>query len=149
MKKSILQEAHDIVNERTEDKDRRYGSFDDCMGRVSALASVLTGKEITVDDAYNVLIALKLSRESHCHKRDNMVDLCGYVQGLHSYREKNLGPEDRLTEEALEERMKIIGQNGNDGLHYTDTSEFDGDGPAMFRDDWSDKLERQKEQQKR
>ena len=118
--KSILQEAHSIVNERNEDKDRRYGSFDDCMGRVAALATILTGKEITVDDAYNILISLKLSRESHYHKRDNMVDLCGYVQGLHSYREKKLPTEDKLSEEVLEERMKHIGQNGNDGLHYDD-----------------------------
>ena len=116
--KSILQEAHDIVNERNEDKDRRYGAFDDCMGRVSAIATVLTGKEITIDDAYNILIALKLSRESHYHKHDNMVDLCGYIQGLHSYREKNLPPENKLSEEVLEKRMDIIGQNGNTGEHY-------------------------------
>lgn len=51
--------------------------------------------------------------------------------------------------ERQEERMKIIGQNGNDGLHYTDDNyaeemikisdakkdytNDDGDGPAMFR----------------
>ena len=87
-KKSILEEAHDIVNIRDEEKTRRYGDFDDCMGRVSKIATVLTGKEITVDDAFNILIALKLSRESHSHKHDNMVDLCGYIQGLHNHREK-------------------------------------------------------------
>lgn len=116
--RSILEEAHDIVNNRDEDKDRRYGNFDECMGRVSALASILTGKQLTVDDAYWILICLKLSRESHYHKQDNMVDLVGYIQGLHSWREKSLPTEDKLSEEVLEERMKIIGQNGNDGLHY-------------------------------
>ena len=121
--KTILQEAHSIVNDRDEDKDRRYGNFDDCMGRTAALSTILTGKELTADDIYNVLIALKLSRESHYHKRDNMVDLCGYVQGLHTHREKNRQPEDKLSEEALEERMNIIGQNGNDGLHYEDNKE--------------------------
>ena len=85
--KSILQEAHDIVNIRDEEKTRRYGDFDECMGRVSTLATVLTGKKITVDDAFNILIALKLSRESHSHKRDNLVDLCGYIQGAHNHRE--------------------------------------------------------------
>ena len=116
--KTILEEAHSIVNERDEDKDRRYGDFDDCMGRVAKLATILTGKHIEVSDAYWILIALKLSRESHYHKRDNMVDLVGYIQGLHSYLEKSLKPEDKLSEEVLEERMKHIGQNGNDGLHY-------------------------------
>ena len=116
--KSILEIAHEIVNNRDEDKDRRYGNFDECMGRVSALASILTGKQLTVDDAYWILVCLKLSRESHYHKQDNMVDLVGYIQGLHSWREKSLKEEDKLSEAALEERMKHIGQNGNDGLHY-------------------------------
>lgn len=129
--KSILQEAHSIVNERNEDKDRRYGSFDDCMGRVSKLATILTGKDITTEDAYWVLVCLKLSRESHYHKRDNMVDMVGYLQGLHSFREKNLQTEDKLSEEALEKRMNIIGQNGNTGEHYDNV---DGEGPAMFRE---------------
>ena len=87
MKKSILEMAHDIVNKRDEEKDRQYGSFEDCMKRVSQLATIFTGKEITADDAYWIMISLKLSRESHCHKEDNLVDLCGYIQGLHAHRE--------------------------------------------------------------
>ena len=122
--KSILEEAHSIVNERDEDKNRRYGDFDECMDRVARLASILTGKELSVDDAYWILVSLKLSRESHYHKRDNMVDLVGYLQGLHSYREKNLPDEEKLDEEALERRMNIIGQNGNTGEHYD--TEYDG-----------------------
>lgn len=104
--KTILEEANEIVNNRTEDKTRRYGDFDECMTRVSKIASVLTNKEITVEDAFNILIALKLSRESHYHKRDNMVDLAGYIQGLHSYREANLNSDSKMTESEIEERMR-------------------------------------------
>lgn len=155
--KSILQEAHSIVNERNEDKDRRYGDFDTCMGRTAALASILTGKDLTADDMYNVLISLKLSRESHYHKRDNMVDAVAYLQGLHSYREKNLPAEDKLTEEVLEERilqptkgdLKALADleqqvkewdTTHDGYNL-DVDDFwstdctlDGEGPAMFRE---------------
>ena len=132
MDKSILEMAHDIVNNRDEDKNRRYGDFDDCMGRVSKLATVLCNKEITVDDAYNILICLKLSRESHYHKKDNMVDLVGYIQGLHSYREKNLDAKQKLSESELEDRMDIIGQNGNNGDHYDALDSMTFTNPPKF-----------------
>lgn len=128
---NILEEANEIVNNRTEDKERRYGSFPECMGRVAALSTILCGKDISVDDAFNILIALKLSRESHSHKRDNMVDLVGYIQGKHSYLESKLPKEEKLTEEELEDRMKIIGQNGNDGLHYKSERQLVADAAAI------------------
>lgn len=117
---NILDEADKIVNHRSEDNDRRYGSFEDCMTRVSKLASIISGKDITVDDAFIIMVSLKLSRESNFHKRDNLVDLVGYVQGWHDYREKlALQEEDTLYDEAhSDERMSKIGRNGNEGLHY-------------------------------
>lgn len=120
-KKTVLEMAHEIVNNRSEDKDRRYGSFEECMGRVSDLASTISGKTITVDDAFVMMISLKLSRESNYHKEDNIVDLLGYIQGWHDHRERQ-SYRDQLAlnelEVDMEKRMDVIGQNGNDGLHY-------------------------------
>lgn len=82
---SILEEAHEIVNNRSEERDRRYGDFDESMDKMSKLATVLCNKEITTKDCYMLLISLKLSRESHMHTTDNLRDLCGYVQGLENY----------------------------------------------------------------
>ncbi|MGL5913115.1 MAG: DUF6378 domain-containing protein [Bacteroidales bacterium] len=46
---------------------------------MAEIASIMSNKAITADDCVNVLIAVKLSREAFKHKRDNLVDLCGYA----------------------------------------------------------------------
>ena len=46
----------------------------------------MSSKEITIEDAYNVLIALKLSRESNKHKEDNLLDAVAYLGSLNNYK---------------------------------------------------------------
>ncbi len=59
--------------------NKPYGSKKESFDKISKIASLLTGKNLTDKDCCLVLIALKLSRESNLHKDDNMVDLCGYA----------------------------------------------------------------------
>jgi len=75
MEKTILEEAIEIVVDRKDGRD--YGSFSE------GIFNGMTGHDIETKDMYAALIALKLSRESYHHKRDNLVDACGYMQGLH------------------------------------------------------------------
>jgi RNase H-fold protein (predicted Holliday junction resolvase) len=82
---NILKQADNIVNKRTEEKDRQYGDFIGCMTKTAQLASVMSDKEITTEDAYNVLIALKLARQSHAHKEDNLLDAVAYLGSLNNY----------------------------------------------------------------
>jgi flagellar biosynthesis chaperone FliJ len=84
-KKSILQEAHDIVFERNEEKSRQYGEFIEGMEQTARIASEMSRKQITTQDAYNVLIALKLSRASWNYKQDNYLDALGYMASLDEY----------------------------------------------------------------
>lgn len=56
-----------------------YGDVKTDWNRVAALASALMGCRMRASDCAKVLIAVKLSRESHSHKRDNLVDLAGYA----------------------------------------------------------------------
>lgn len=74
--KSILQEADDIVNNRS----RGYEEAESSFVNISNIASAIRRKEITPRDVTAVLIALKLSREQFKHKHDNLVDAAGYVQ---------------------------------------------------------------------
>ena len=46
-KKSILQQADDIVNNRSEEKERMYGPFAEGMRRAAMIATGMTGKEFT------------------------------------------------------------------------------------------------------
>jgi hypothetical protein len=82
---NILDEANRIVNERSEEKERNYGPFSEGMERAAKIASGMTGKEFTAEDVFKILIALKLSRESYSHKRDNLLDCVAYLAALDNY----------------------------------------------------------------
>lgn len=82
---SILKEAQDIRNgARAVD----YGDAVVGFELIAQIASLLLGKEVTAKECCTILIALKLSREAHAHKRDNLVDLCGYADILQLIHEK-------------------------------------------------------------
>lgn len=83
--KTILQEANDIVFERAAEKERQYGEFIEGMEQTARIASEMSRKEITTHDAYNVLIALKLSRASWNYKKDNYLDVLAYIASLDQY----------------------------------------------------------------
>jgi hypothetical protein len=82
---SILEEANGIVNNRSEEKDRMYGPFSEGMERAAKIFSGMTGIEVTGREMFMALIALKFSRESYNHKRDNLLDAVAYIQGLENY----------------------------------------------------------------
>lgn len=88
-KKSILQEAQEIVYERKQEKERQYGPFEESMKRTAKVASILCGKEITAKDVYKILISLKMAREGYAHKKDNLLDAVAYIGGLQKYIDEN------------------------------------------------------------
>lgn len=76
---NILDQANKIVNERNEEKERMYGPFEEGMEKAAKIASLIANKEITSDDMYICMMALKLSRQSYNYKEDNLLDLVAYV----------------------------------------------------------------------
>lgn len=87
-KKSPIAEADMIVNKRSEERDREYGGFSAGLIKTAKIATELCGKEITPDDAFKILMSLKLSRLSHSPKFDSFVDLIGYTEGWWNYLEE-------------------------------------------------------------
>lgn len=83
---NILKKANEIVNDRAEEKERQYGNFIECMKKTSIIASEMSNKVITIEDAYNVLIALKLARQANAHKEDNLLDAVAYLGSLNNYK---------------------------------------------------------------
>jgi len=79
---NILEKANQIVNERSEEKERQYGNFIECMEKTARIASELSNKKITTNDTYNILIALKLARQANAHKEDNLLDVVAYIGSL-------------------------------------------------------------------
>ena len=82
---TVLEEAYDIVVAREDDEHNEYGELSESMGRAKLIYMGMSGRDIPMTDMYAVLVALKLSRESFNHKRDNLVDVCGYIQGLDDF----------------------------------------------------------------
>ena len=81
-KESILKRADEIINNRSEEKERQYGPFSEGMERAAKIASGMTGKDFVAEDMYAALIALKLSRHSYNYREDNLLDCVAYLGGL-------------------------------------------------------------------
>ena len=82
---NILNEANNIINKRSEEKERQYGPFSEGMKRATAIFNGMTGLNIRPEDMFKALVALKLSRESFVHKEDNLLDACAYLGALNNY----------------------------------------------------------------
>jgi DNA-binding protein H-NS len=87
---NILEKANQIVNKRSEEKERQYGNFIECMTKTARIASELSNKKITTNDAYNILIALKLARQANAHKEDNLLDVVAYIASLNELLNQKL-----------------------------------------------------------
>ena len=84
---NILEEANNIVNKRSEEKARMYGPFSEGMDRAAMIMRGMTGKDITGEDMYAALVALKLSRHSYNYnyKEDNLLDAVAYLGALDNH----------------------------------------------------------------
>ncbi len=85
MKTNILDEANRIVNLRSEEKTREYGSFSDGMERAAEIVSSMRGKQFDAHDMFAAMIALKLSRQSFNFKEDNLLDAVAYMGAWQNY----------------------------------------------------------------
>lgn len=85
---NILERANKIVNERSEEKERQYGPFDESIERTAAMFNLMSNNvKLSAKEVFLVLIALKLSREAYAHKEDNLLDGVAYIGALNNYLE--------------------------------------------------------------
>ena len=84
--KSILSEAESILGG---DRQSDYSDPVENFRSIAKLASILNGRDMTDIECCNVMIAVKLIRERYKHKRDNLVDLCGYAEILNRLEEND------------------------------------------------------------
>lgn len=82
---NILEMANQIINNRSEEKERQYGPFSEGMERAAMIASGMSGREWTANDMFIAMIALKFSRQSYNFKEDNLLDAAAYIGGWQNY----------------------------------------------------------------
>ena len=74
--RTILQEAQDLIGG---DRQASYGHPRDDFKRTAGMWSSYLGHPILPEDIPLMMVLLKTSREKNRHKRDNLVDMCGYA----------------------------------------------------------------------
>ena len=74
---SVLAEANVIVNGP---RAALYGAPLVNHQRIAAIWSVILGTHVTPRQAALCMIGVKLAREAHAPKRDNLVDIAGYAE---------------------------------------------------------------------
>lgn len=93
---NILQEADRLTSV---DRQATYGHPYDDYERTAALWSAYLGVPVTAEQAAMCMVLVKVSREAHLHKRDNLVDMAGYarvVDLIHDERARREDPQLRL-----------------------------------------------------
>lgn len=82
---NILEKANEIVNLRGEEKSRQYGDFSTSMSKAAKIASELCNKEITTEDFFKCMVALKMSRMAYNLKEDTLLDAVAYLGALNNF----------------------------------------------------------------
>jgi hypothetical protein len=83
---NILKIADKIIFERAEEKEREYGPINESISKAALIASELCNKDISTEDFYKCMIALKISRMAYNIKKDTMVDCVAYIAALENYK---------------------------------------------------------------
>lgn len=93
---NILHRADEIVNHRSEERERQYGPFSECMERAANIFNAISpkGESITPEGMYRAMIAMKFAREANAHKEDNLLDALAYIGALNNYIIEKAQPKD-------------------------------------------------------
>lgn len=76
---SVTAEADRLVSG---DRGADYGRPIDDFSKTAVLWGVILGVEVTPEQVALCMAMVKVSRQLNKHKRDNLVDLCGYTKCL-------------------------------------------------------------------
>jgi len=84
---NILEQANNIINNRSEEKDRLYGPIGEGMEIAAQIFNLISPEDehITPEGMFRALVALKFSREHYNHREDNLLDAVAYIGALNNY----------------------------------------------------------------
>jgi len=93
---NILKKADEIMNARSEEKDREYGPFAESIERAAIIATQMCDVPISSETFCKCLIALKLGRLKFNIKDDTLLDAVAYIDGLQKVRDAHYCKDDTL-----------------------------------------------------
>jgi hypothetical protein len=74
---TIFTEAEELVNGP---RAEAYGDYEENLTNIADMWGALLGVTVSARQVALCMAALKLAREGHAPKRDNLVDACGYLR---------------------------------------------------------------------
>ena len=78
----------DQVATTIDQRGREYGTPSENLKRISTLWSIHLGFEISEYDVAIMMVMLKLARNAHDHKDDNLLDAAAYLALADSVKDK-------------------------------------------------------------
>ena len=132
---NILEQANDIINNRSEEKERQYGPMGAGFERAALIASGMSGKDWSAHDMFIAMIALKFSRQSYNFKEDNLLDATAYIGAWQNYiddtKPPHAGPDvqpEIKSAETKNDKTLLTEENKatKEFLEEEDTQEFFG-----------------------
>lgn len=105
--RNILKKADQIINERSEEKEREYGPMDKSITDAAKVASVMCGFEVTPETVFKVMIAVKIARLGHSYKEDSMLDMVAYAGALDNYMQQKITAAVSCTYDMLSVNAKM------------------------------------------
>lgn len=131
---NILEQANNIINNRSEEKERQYGPMGEGFERAALIASGMSGKEWTAHDMFIAMVALKFSRQSYNFKEDNLLDAVAYIGAWQNYindtKPDHAGPDfpEEITNANTTNKKTLLTEEEKKSLEEEDTSdqEFHG-----------------------
>jgi hypothetical protein len=82
---TIFEEAEKLVYGP---REHAYGHPKEDFTRTAMIWTAILGKSITAQQVALCMVGVKMSRECHAHKADNLIDGCGYFGTLARLHEK-------------------------------------------------------------
>ena len=130
---NILEQANNIINNRSEEKERQYGPMGEGFERAALIASGMSGKEWSAHDMFIAMVALKFSRQSYNYKEDNLLDAVAYIGAWQNYINDSKpdfsGPDfpEEITNAKDTKKKTLLTEVEKQSLEEEDTSDFEAE----------------------
>ena len=124
---NILEQANNIINNRSEEKERQYGPMGEGFERAAMIASGMSGKDWSAHDMFIAMVALKFSRQSYNFKEDNLLDAVAYLGAWQNYinEQAKQDAKDQVHEGKIikNDFLVAVGNQTHEDLKTTPTEE--------------------------
>jgi hypothetical protein len=114
---TIFTEAEELVNGP---RAEAYGDYEENLTNIADMWGALLGVTVSARQVALCMAALKLAREGHAPKRDNLVDACGYLRLAEKLQPKAVDSPDKSSVPPYTSGLRVDYRPINNGVFDSD-----------------------------